>query len=189
MAERTRVLVIGGGQAGLSAGYYLSRAGIPFLILDAGPRVGESWRRRWDSLELFTVGRYSELPGLRFPGDPERFAGKDDVAGYLESYAEKFALPVRLGTTATELAAEEGGYRIEAADGSRFHARHVVIATGAYQRPYVPPGAEDLDASVVQLHSSEYRNPAGLAEGDVLVVGGANSGVQIAQELSAARHV
>ena len=98
MAERVDALVIGGSQAGLTAGYYLSRKGVPFLILDAGPRVGEAWRRRWDSLELFTVGRYSALPGLRFPGDQERFAGKDDVADYLESYAKAFELPVRLDT-------------------------------------------------------------------------------------------
>lgn len=95
-AERTDVLVVGGGQAGLAAGYYLKRAGIPFVILDAGERVGDSWRRRWDSLELFTAGRYSALPGLRFPGDEERFAGKADVAGYLDSYAQAFELPVRL---------------------------------------------------------------------------------------------
>jgi putative flavoprotein involved in K+ transport len=189
MADRTKVLVVGGGQAGLAAGYYLSTAAIPFLILDAGSRVGESWRRRWDSLELFSVGRYSELPGLRFPGDPKRFPGKDEVADYLESYADTFDLPVRLHTAATALARWNGGYRVEASDGSAFEADHVIVATGAYQRPLVPSLASNLDASVAQLHSADYRNPDQLPAGDVLVVGGANSGVQIAQELSRTRRV
>jgi putative flavoprotein involved in K+ transport len=189
MAERTRVLVIGGGQAGLSAGYYLSRAGIPFLILDAGARVGESWRRRWDSLELFTVGRYSALPGLRFPGDPERFAGKDDVAAYLESYAGAFELPVRLETPVASLGRRDSGYRAEAENGSAYEADHVIVATGAYQCRHVPELAERLDQSVAQLHSVEYKNPEQLPGGDVLVVGGANSGVQIAQELAKSRRV
>jgi len=187
--RRPEVLVVGGGQAGLAAGYYLSRARIPFLIVDAGDRVGHSWRTRWDSLELFTVGRYSALPGLRFPGDPERFAGKDDVAEYLEIYAKTFELPVRRSTRVTELSRAVGGYRLEARSVRRFEAPHVVVATGAYQRPHGPEVAGDLDPAVVQLHSSDYRNPDQLPAGDVLVVGGANSGVQIAQELSSTRRV
>jgi putative flavoprotein involved in K+ transport len=182
-------LVIGGGQAGLAAGYYLSRAGIPFLTLDGGERVGHSWRERWDSLELFTVGRYSALPGLPFPGDPERFPGKDEVADYLASYAEALDLPVRTNTKAARLTHASGRYRVDAADGSSYEAPQVVVATGAYQRPYTPEVAQTLDPSVVQLHSAEYRNPDQLPEGDVLVVGGGNSGVQIAQELSETRRV
>ena len=188
-ASQLHTVVVGGGQAGLAAGYYLSRANVSFLILDANQRVGDSWRRRWDSLELFTVGRYSELPDMRFPGNPERFAGKDDVAGYLESYAEKFALPVRVRTKATRLHRADGGYAVRATDGSSYAARNVIVATGAYERPYVPPVAEDIDPSVTQLHSNDYRNPAQLPKGEVLVVGGANSGVQIAQELSRTRTV
>ena len=189
MAERVDVLVIGGSQAGLTAGYYLSRAEIPFLILDAGPRVGEAWRRRWDSLELFTVGRYSALPGLRFPGDQERFAGKDDVADYLESYAKAFDLPVRLNAEVNQLSASDGRYRATASDSTTYEAERVIVATGAYQRPYVPELAAALDDSVTQLHSADYKNPDQLPSGDPLVVGGANSGVQIAQELSATRRV
>jgi putative flavoprotein involved in K+ transport len=151
--------------------------------------VGDSWRRRWDSLELFTVGRYSELPGMRFPGDPERFAGKDDVAGYLESYARTLQLPVRLGSSATSLRRADGRYRVTVEGGPDYEAEHVIVATGAYQRPHVPELATELDSSVVQLHSAEYSNPDQLAAGDVLVVGGANSGVQIAQELSNTRRV
>jgi putative flavoprotein involved in K+ transport len=188
MADRgPEVLVVGGGQAGLTAGYYLSRAGVPFTILDAGTRVGDSWRQRWDSLELFTVGRYSSLPGLPFPGDPERFAGKDDVADYLESYAEAFNLPLRAGTAVTALRRSGSGYRIEADGRTEYSANQVIVATGAYQRPYVPKLSDKLDAAVAQLHSADYKNPDQLPHGDVLVVGGANSGVQIAQELSRTR--
>src|SRR3954449_9500685 len=114
------VLVIGGGQAGMAAGYYLKQAGIPFRILDGGDRIGHSWRERWDSLELYTVGRYSALPGLPFPGDPERFAGRDEVADYLASYAKTFQLPVRMKTRATRLAHAGGHYLVEAADGSSY---------------------------------------------------------------------
>jgi putative flavoprotein involved in K+ transport len=112
--QQTEVLVVGGGQAGLAAGYYLSRAEIPFLILEAAPRLGASWRRRWDSLQLFTAARYSALPGLDFPGDPEHFPGKDEVADYLEAYAREFELPVRLSSKVTSLRPSNGGYRIEA---------------------------------------------------------------------------
>jgi putative flavoprotein involved in K+ transport len=183
------VVVVGGGQAGLAAGYYLMREGIPSVILDASERVGDSWRRRWDSLELFTVGHYSALPGLDFPGDPERFAGKEDVADYLETYAKTFDLPVRPSTRAVAVTRSAGGYRIDTAGGSTFEATQVIIATGAYQAPYVPEFAQRLDDRVRQLHSSGYRNPEPLPPGEVLVVGGANSGVQIAQELSRTRQV
>jgi putative flavoprotein involved in K+ transport len=185
----SEALVIGGGQAGLAAGYYLKRAGVQFLILDAGDRVGHSWRDRWDSLELFTVGRYSALPGLRFPGAPERFPGKDEVADYLASYAETFELPVWTKTKVTRLTHGEDRYRIEAVDGASYEAAQVIVATGAYQRPYIPDVSKGLGPSIVQLHSSQYRNPDQLPEGDVLVVGGGNSGVQIAEELSRSRRV
>src|SRR3954469_23849048 len=102
-AEHFDVVVIGAGQAGLSAGYYLKRAGLDFVIVDGAERIGDSWRRRWDSLTLFTVARYSSLPGLDFPGDPEHFPGRDEVADSLEPYANHFQLPVRLGTKATRL--------------------------------------------------------------------------------------
>src|SRR3954452_6884073 len=130
----SQTLVIGGGQAGLAAGYYLKRAGIQFLILDGGERVGHSWRERWDSLELFTVGRYSGLPGLPFPGDPDRFPGKEEVADYLASYAATFELPVRMETKVTRLTHGEGRYRVESVAGSIPEAPQVVVAPCAYQR-------------------------------------------------------
>lgn len=189
--ESTEVIVVGGGQAGLVAGYYLKRAGIPFLILEAKQRFGESWRRRWDSLELFTVARYSELPGLRFPGDPEHFPGKEEVADYLEDYAREFELPVRLGSPVTSLERSNGGYRIETAPSpgkvGPYEANQVIVASGAYQRPHVPAIAERL--SVTDLHSAEYRNPGQIPDGDVLVVGAANSGAGIAEDLAASHRV
>jgi putative flavoprotein involved in K+ transport len=188
MAERVEVVVVGAGQAGLAAGYYLSRVGKSFVILEAGPRVGDSWRRRWDSLELFTVARYSALPGLAFPGDPEHFPGKDEVADYLENYARVFQLPVRPTAPVRSLSEVDHEYLVESAAGT-YRAASVIVATGAYQRPHVPDLAERLDAEVTQLHTAEYRNPDQLPAGDVLVVGGANSGAQIAQELSAQRRV
>jgi putative flavoprotein involved in K+ transport len=189
--ERTDVIVVGGGQAGLAAGYYLSRAGIPFLVLDASARTGDSWRGRWESLELFTVGRYSSLPGLPFPGDPERFPGKEEVADYLEEYARRFELPIRLGEPVTSLERSDGGYKIKGGspESGSYQAAQVIVATGAYQRPHVPSIAAGLDGSVPQLHSAEYRKPEQIPGGMVLVVGAANSGVGIAEDLAPSHRV
>jgi putative flavoprotein involved in K+ transport len=188
-SDSSDVVVVGGGQAGLCAGYYLSRAGIPFVILDAESRVGDAWRRRWDSLELFTTARYSDLPGSRFPGDPEHFPGKDEVADYLEQYTRTFELPVRHDSRATALErSAPGSYQVTTTSGT-YQAKHVVVATGAYQRPHVPPIATHLGPEVTQLHSAEYRNPAQLPPGRVLVVGAANSGAQIAEDLAPSHRV
>jgi putative flavoprotein involved in K+ transport len=187
MSERTEALVVGGGQAGLTAGYYLRQSGIPFLILDAEPRSGQSWRERWDSLVLFTVARYSELPGVPFPGDPEHFPGKDEIADYLETYARTFELPVRHGARVVELECRDDGYRLSTESDS-FEGRQVIIATGAYQNPYIPPLAGRLSHEVTQLHSATYRNPEQIPAGTVLVVGSANSGCQIAVDLADGGH-
>ncbi len=186
--SHTEVVVVGGGQAGLTTGYYLTRAGIPFVILDAGTRPGEAWRRRWDTLKLFTPARYSSLPGLPFPGDPDHWPGKDEVADYLVDYAATFGLPLRHNAHVTALRRTAGGFRLDTTDG-RYDAEQVIVATGAYQRPYVPPVAERLAAGVVQLHSAAYRNPGQLPPGTVLVVGAANSGVGIAEDLAATHQV
>jgi putative flavoprotein involved in K+ transport len=163
------------------------------LILDASQRLGDSWRRRWDSLELFTVARYSALPGLKFPGDPEHFPGKDEVGDYLESYARRFELPVRLNSPVSSLDRSDGGYRLETGPGpndlSPYEATQVIVASGAYQRPRVPALAEKLGNDVTQLHSAEYRNPEQLPAGDILVVGAANSGAGIAEDLAATHRV
>jgi putative flavoprotein involved in K+ transport len=182
------VLVIGGGQAGLAMGYYLRQSGRSFQIADAGPAVGQAWRSRWDSLRLFTSGRYDSLPGLRFPAAPESYPGKDDVADYLQAYAAKFELPVRLNTNVTSLTRSDGGYVAKAGDQA-LEARQVVVATGPFQIPFVPPIAEGLGPGVHQVHSARYRHPQTIPPGKVLVAGAANSGCQIARELSATHDV
>lgn len=186
---QTDVLMIGGGQAGLAMGYHLARRGVDHVILDAEDRVGNMWRNRWDSLTLFTPARYSALPGLEFPGDPEGYPGKDAVADYLEAYASGFGLPVRSGERVRSLGGSADGYAAEAESGVRYEARQVVVATGPFQRPAVPPVSAGLATEVLQLHSSEYRTHAQIRPGDVVVVGAGNSGVQIAAELARTHRV
>jgi putative flavoprotein involved in K+ transport len=185
---RTGVLVIGGGQAGLAMGYHLARRGNDFVILDAAPRVGHAWRSRWDSLALFTPAAFSALPGMAFPGDPDRYPGKDEVADYLAAYAARFHLPVHAGERVHALRPGPGGWTAETSTG-RYEAAQVVVATGPFQQPVIPALGRDLPDAVVQLHSARYRNPAQLPPGDVLVVGAGNSGMQIAEELSRTHRV
>jgi putative flavoprotein involved in K+ transport len=192
-AEPTRppldVLVIGGGQAGLAMGHHLTQRGLRFLIVDAGAEIGHVWRSRWDSLQLFTSGRYDNLPGLPFPATADTYPGKNAVADYLRTYAAEFDLPVRLETTATSLArAGDGSYLVKAG-ADAIEAGQVVVATGPFQVPFIPPVSAQLPADVHQLHSADYRRPAQVPPGRVLVVGAANSGCQIAEELSATRTV
>jgi putative flavoprotein involved in K+ transport len=181
-------VVIGGGQAGLAVGYHLAKHDVDFVILDASPRVGDTWRHRWDSLRLFTPARYSSLPGMPFPDAPSHFPDKDQVADYLERYAERFDLPVRSGTRVTALRREGSDFTI-VTDHATYRARNVVVATGPFQRPAIPAMAEELAPEIHQLHSREYRNPFDLPEGEVLVIGAGNSGAQIALELARSRHV
>lgn len=184
--ERHDTVVVGAGQAGLATGYQLARRGVDFVLLDANERIGAAWRRRWSSLRLFTPARYSGLPGWGFPAPGWSWPGKDDVAGYLQAYAERFELPVRLGVLVDGLA-RDGERYVLAAGERRFEADHVVLATGAYNRPRIPAFAPELGSDIVQLHSSEYTDPAQLRDGGVLVVGAGNSGAEIALELSATR--
>ncbi len=185
--ERHETIVVGGGQAGLAAGYHLKRRGMPFVILDASERIGDAWRRRWDSLRLFTPARYNGLPGMPFPAPPHVFPTKDEMGDYLESYAAAHELPVRSGVRVDRLTAgDDGGYRLTAGR-LRFEARNVIVAMANYQEPWMPDFARDLDPDIVQIHSVDYRSPARLRPGRVLVVGGGNSGADIAMEL-APRH-
>ena len=181
--ERMNTVVIGGGQAGLSVGHHLARRGVEFVILDAGARVGDTWRCRWDSLRLFTPARHSSLDGMPFPAPPFSFPTKDEMADYLEAYARHFALPVRQGMRVDRLSRLGDGFVVVAGD-ARFEAENVVVAMGNYQRPRVPAFADELDPGIVQLHSFAYRSPAQLRSGDVLVVGAGNSGAEIALELA-----
>lgn len=182
------VLVIGAGQAGLAMGHSLARQGLRFLILEAARSVGAAWRERWDSLVLFTPARYSDLPGLAFPGDPDAYPGRDDVVSYLERYAQHFDLPIAFSRRVTSLAPRDGRYRVVAGDDA-YEADQVVVATGAFPVPIVPAIAEGLAPEVIQIHSTGYRNPGDLPAGPILVVGGGNTGFQIAQELSVTREV
>jgi putative flavoprotein involved in K+ transport len=186
--ESFDTIVVGGGQAGLAAGYHLAQKDIDFLVLDGNDRVGDSWRNRWDSLQLFTPARYSGLPGLPFPGRPLALPGKNQVGDYLESYAEYFDLPVRSGTRVKHLMLN-GDRFVLYTDGGMYQANKVIVATGPFQRPRVPAIAYQLAPAVSQLHSSEYRNPSQLPPGNVLVVGVGNSGAQIAMELAQSRPV
>jgi putative flavoprotein involved in K+ transport len=183
------VVVVGGGQAGLAMAWHLQRQGLDFVVLEGSPEVGHVWRSRWDSLKLFTPAQYDALPGLAFPAPADTYPTKDPVADYLQTYAAAFDLPVRLRARVTELRRlEDGTFQVRTADAT-FQARQVVVATGPFQVPFVPPPASKLDPSVTQLHSADYRNPQALPEGPVLVVGGGNSGFQIAEELAVTRTV
>lgn len=176
-------IVIGAGQAGLAAGYYLQCAGLRFSILDAG-KVGESWTRRWDSLRLFTPARYNSLPGMKFPGKPYDLPSKDEVAAYLHSYVARFELPVREHASVASLKRQDGNFTVTLHSGEKLFARTVIVATGANQRPYTPALSGSIAPQVLQLHSNQYRSPAQLPDGRVLVVGAGNSGAQIALELA-----
>ena len=181
--EYVDTIIIGGGQAGLTLGYHLSRQRREFLILDAYPRVGDAWRNRWDSLRLFTPAKYDGLPGMRFPGDRLAFPTKDEMADHLESYAAAFALPVRTGVR-VEALSREGDEYVVGSSNQTWRASNVVVATGPCQVPRQPAYAGELSADIRQLHSSAYRGPEQLQPGAVLVVGMGNSGAEIALELS-----
>ena len=177
-------VIIGAGQAGLSTGYHLQRRGIPFVILDANTRLGDNWHRQWDSLKLYSPAYVDGLPGLPFPASRWTFPGKDAVGDYLETYADTFDLPVRLGTRVQSLDPDGDGY-VVTTDRGTFTCRNVVVATGTFGRtPAIPSIAADLDPSILQLHSSEYRRPGQTSDGPVLVVGASHSGTDIAYELA-----
>ena len=184
--EHIETVVIGGGQAGLSVGYHLARRARPFVILDASQRIGDAWRKRRDSLRLFTSARYSGLAGFPFPAPAHSFPNKGQVADYLEAYAARFELPVRTGTRVDRLSRNADRFVLAAGD-RRFEADNVVVAMATHQVPWMPPFAHELDPDIAQLHSADYRNPSQLQEGGVLVVGAGNSGAEIALEV-ARRH-
>lgn len=182
------VIVVGGGQAGLALGYHLAKRGKDFTILEAASEPAAAWRERWDSLMLFTSARYDGLPGMDFPGDPDRYPTRDEVADYLTEYARRFDLPVELNSRVKAVRRQGDRYVLELEDRT-YEAEQVVIATGPFQAPLVPQLTQDLGDGVVQMHSTAYRCPESVPEGRVLVVGGGNTGFQIAEELSASREV
>ena len=181
------VLVIGSGQAGLAAGYHLRRAGLPFLIVDAHPRIGDSWRKRYESLTLFTPRQFSALPGLPLAGNREQYPGRDEFAGYLETYAAHFSLPVRSGARVARLTQADGAFLAETDPCEKIQASDVIIATGGFQTPVVPSVSAGFGAEVLQLTPQSYHSAAVLPEGPVLVVGDGASGRDIALECQAVR--
>jgi putative flavoprotein involved in K+ transport len=187
--ERFETVIIGGGQAGLAAGYHLTKRGRSCVILDAEERVGDAWRKRWPSLRLFSPARLDALPGMRFPAPPGSFPTANEMADYLEAYATRFDLPVRSGVKVDALEKNGAGYVVLAGD-RRFEAENVVIATGVHQHdhPVVPDFAAELDTGIRQLHSADYRSPEQLQPGAVLVVGASHSGGDISYEVAHAGH-
>lgn len=179
-------IIIGGGQAGLSVGYGLKKAGHSFLILDANKRIGDAWRQRWDSLNLFTPAYLNGLDGMTFPGEKHRFISKDEMADFLEQYALNFELPVYNNMKVTNLSKNEEGFIVNT-DGKTFTSKNVVIAMSNYQKPNIPAFSQELDPDIFQIHSAEYKNPSQLQEGNVLIVGAGNSGADIALEVAKRR--
>ena len=181
--EMYNTIVIGAGQAGLAMGYYLKHSDHSFLILDENQEVGEVWGRRYDSLVLFTPRSFSSLPGLELKGNPQGFPAKDEILHYLKLYADTFELPIKHNTRVTNVRKENNIYHIST-EHAEYETRNVIVATGPFQKPRIPTFTNTLSQGIVQLHSSEYLNPSQLKEGNVLVVGGGNSGAQIAAEIS-----
>ena len=183
-SERYDTIVVGGGQAGLATGYFLKQAGRSFAILDANERIGDSWRQRWDSLRLYSPAMRDGLPGMAFPASPTSYPTAAEMGDYLEAYAAGLELPVHSGVGVDALTKEDGRYVVSAGE-RRFEADNVVIATGVYQKPFTPAFAGELDSSITQLHSNDYRNLSQLQDGPVLVVGASHSGADIAYEAAA----
>jgi putative flavoprotein involved in K+ transport len=181
--DHVEVVVVGGGQAGLAIGFFLARQGRRFLILEAADSVGAAWKDRWDSLALFTPRRYDALPELSFPGDPDGYPTRDEVVSYLQAYAQTYKLPVVLNSAVRSLTRIDGGFQVECSDRT-VTADQVVVATGPFQLPLTPALAGQLGPEVFQKHSTGYRQPRDIPAGTVLVVGGGNTGFQIAAELS-----
>ena len=179
-------IVIGGGQAGLAAGYHLKQRGREFIILDSELQVGDAWRRRWDSLRLFTPSQHDGLPGMPFPGPSGAFPAKDEVAEYLVQYTGRFSLPVEPGVRVSRLIKTTAGFAVTAGNAT-LTADHVIVATGTNPSPRIPEFAQQLNPSISQIHSSEYKNPDSLPAGETLVVGAGTSGVEIAIELASSR--
>ncbi len=185
MTTHTATIVVGGGQAGLATAQQLGQRGIAATVLDASSAVGDAWRQRWDSLRLFTPACCSSLPGMPFPAPADHHPTKDEVADYLAAYVAAFDLDVRTGARVSAVERADEGFVVTTSAGV-WRSDAVVVATGPFQTPYMPAVAGGLASDVVQLHSAGYRNPQQLPDGSVLVVGGGNSGCQIAEELAGA---
>lgn len=187
ITETHDTVVIGAGQAGLSTGYHLARRGVDFVMLEAHERVGDIWRRRFDSLRLYSPAKYDGLPGMAFPAAKWCYPDKDQVADYFEAYTERFDLPIRTGVSVTGLTSDDEGYLVDCGDRV-IRAANVVVATGTWQHPWTPELAADLSPEIYQTHSHDYRNPSQLKSGPTLVVGAAHSGADVALEVANVGH-
>ena len=183
MTEQVNTIIVGGGQGGLSASYFLKQQGREHVVLEQAPQAAQVWRNRWDSFTLNTPNWMTRLPGAEYQGNnPDGFMPRDELVAYFEAYIERFVLPIRYGIQVTSVKAIEAGYLVST-DNGEFEAANVVIGTGLHQQPRIPAVSANLPVEIRQLHSSEYRNPEALPAGAVLVVGSAQSGCQIAEEL------
>ena len=184
MSKKYDAIVIGAGQAGLAAGYYLQRAGLTFTLLEANDQPGGSWPHYYGSLRLFSPARFSSLPGLPFPGDPARYPARDEVTAYLRDYAAYYQLPIQTGTRVATITQQEGGFTVKTVDNRWWQARSLIAATGSFHRPAMPtlPGQGAYQGMI--LHSYAYHTPAAFAGQRVVVVGAGNSAIQIAVELA-----
>ncbi|QGH35880.1 SidA/IucD/PvdA family monooxygenase [Gracilibacillus salitolerans] len=176
-------IVIGAGQAGLAIGYFLKNANKNFLLIDKGTEVGANWKNRYDSLVLFTPRIYSSLPGLPLSGEKHAFPSKDEIASYLKEYVQRFNLPIHLNEEVKKVSKVDNSFIIKT-NRDVYHAKKVIVATGPFQTPNIPLFSKELSPRINQIHSSQYKNPNQLLNGNVIVVGGGNSGAQIAVELS-----
>ncbi len=179
-------IVIGAGQAGLSIGYYLKEYNHNYIILDKGSEVGEIWKKRYDSLILFTPRIYNSLPGMSFEGDKQGFPTKDEVVTYLKNYVERYEIPIHFHTEVVSVSKLNGNFLIKTNQGE-YQAKNIVIATGPFQTPKIPLFSKEIPSTINQIHSSQYKNSSQLLDGNALVIGGGNSGAQIAVELSKER--
>ena len=182
--ESIETIIVGGGQAGLATSYHLKKLGREHVIFEAADKPAHVWRDdRWDSFTFVTPNWTVQLPGAEYDGnDPDGFLSKEEIIAYFDRYVEKFNLPIQFNTTVTEVTPIEGGYQVTT-NGKTYHAKNVVIATGSFQKPKIPAYSANIPSNVLQLHSGQYRNPNQLPAGAVLVVGSAQSGMQITEEL------
>lgn len=176
-------IIIGGGQAGLAMGYYLKRKKRSHLILEGNARIGDSWRERYDSLKLFTPRSHSALPGLTLKGNQNGYPLKDEIADYLLAYQEKYELPISLNSKVQKITKNDGKFKISTTSNEVFSCENVIIATGPFQAPFTPKMSKLIKSDIYQCHTVDYRNPSQIQNGKTLIVGGGNSGMQIAIEL------